>query len=85
MKTITYSTARKNLAKTMELVHNNRTEVIITKKNDISVVMVSLEEYESLKETSYLLKSPKNAKRLFESIQEIENDQGFERELIEWN
>jgi antitoxin YefM len=45
--------------------------------------MMSLEDYESLEETSYLLRSPKNARRLLESIAELEAGGGTERELIE--
>jgi antitoxin YefM len=45
--------------------------------------MMSLEEYESLEETAYLLKSPKNARRLLESIAELESGQGVEQELVD--
>ena len=45
--------------------------------------MISLEDYEALEETSYLLRSPKNATRLIESINELNNGKGFEKELVE--
>jgi antitoxin YefM len=45
--------------------------------------MISLDDYEALEETSYLLRSPKNARRLLESIAELEADRGTERELAE--
>lgn len=83
MKAITYTNARENLARTIEDVVKHRDPVIITKKNDLSVVMVSLEEYESLEETAHLLRSPKNARRLLESIQELESGQGKERDIAE--
>ena len=83
MNAITYTDARQNLAKTMESVCNNHDPVIITSSRKRSVVMISLEDYNAMEETSYLLRSPKNAKRLFESIHEIENGGGVERELIE--
>lgn len=73
MKAITYSTARKDLARTIEGVVRDRDPVIITKNNDTSVVLMSLEDYESLQETSYLLKSPRNAKRLLKSIQQLDS------------
>ena len=60
---------------------SDRDPVIITKKNDMSVVMISLEDYESLQETAYLLRSPKNARRLLESIAELEEGKGSEREI----
>lgn len=45
--------------------------------------MMSLEDYDALQETAYLLRSPKNARRLLESISELEKGEGAERELIE--
>ena len=45
--------------------------------------MISLEDYEALKETAYLLKRPKNVKRLLESIEELDSGKGSERELVE--
>ncbi len=83
MKAITYTSARENLAKTIEKVVSDRDPVIITKKNDMSVVMISLDDYESLQETAYLLRSPKNARRLLESIAELEEGKGIEREITE--
>jgi antitoxin YefM len=44
--------------------------------------MISLEDYEALEETAYLLRSPKNARRLLESIAELEFGKGVERELV---
>jgi antitoxin YefM len=44
---------------------------------------MSLEDFEALEETAYLLRSPKNARRLIESIAQLENGEGFEKELIE--
>jgi antitoxin YefM len=51
----------------------DRDPVIITRKRDQSVVMISLDDYESLEETAYLLRSPANAKRLIESIEAAES------------
>ena len=45
--------------------------------------MISLEDYEAMEETTHLLRSPKNAKRLLESIDQLERGKGKERELIE--
>ncbi len=82
MNAITYTEARANLANTITRVCDDHDPVIITKKSDKSVVMISLEDYESMEETAYLLRSPKNAQRLLESIREIESGNGIERELI---
>ncbi|MCF8076248.1 MAG: type II toxin-antitoxin system prevent-host-death family antitoxin [Desulfotignum sp.] len=83
MEAITYTAARQNLAKTMEKVCNDHSPVIVTRKASNSVVILSLEDYEALEETAYLLRSPKNMKRLLESIAQLENNNGIERELID--
>lgn len=72
-----------NLAKTMDEVCENHEPVIITRSGESSVVMIALEDYKALEETSYLLRSPRNAKRLLESIAELEQGRGVERDLIE--
>ncbi len=81
MDTISYSEARSKLAKTMEKVCDDHSPVIITRRNSRSVVMVSLDDYAAMEETSYLLRSPKNARRLLESIAELNSGGGTEREL----
>jgi len=83
MDAISYTTARANLASTMEKVCNDHSPVIITRKSEAPVVMISLEDYEAMQETTYLLRSPANAKRLLESMAELETGKGEERELIE--
>ncbi|MDL1979550.1 MAG: type II toxin-antitoxin system prevent-host-death family antitoxin [Desulfobacteria bacterium] len=83
MEAITYTAARQNLAKTMEKVCKDHAPVIVTRKISNSVVIMSLEAYEALEETAYLLRSPKNTRRLIESIVQLENDKGTEKELLE--
>ncbi len=83
MKAITYTAARQNLAKTMENVCRDHSPVIVTRKSSESVVIMSLEDFEALEETAYLLRSPKNTRRLIESIAQLENGQGSEKELME--
>ena len=83
MEAITYTAARQNLAKTMEKVCKDRAPIIVTRKSSEAVVIMSLEDYEALEETAYLLRSPKNTRRLIESIAQLENGKGVEKELIE--
>ena len=71
MDTITYSDARANLAKTMDRVCDDHAPVVITRRNGAAVVMLSLRDYEGLEETAYLLRSPANARRLLESIEQL--------------
>lgn len=77
MRAISYTTARNNLAGTMKKVCEDHAPVMITRKNSEAVIMMSLEDYEALAETAYLLQSPKNAKRLIESIEELDALKNF--------
>ncbi|MCA9970978.1 MAG: type II toxin-antitoxin system prevent-host-death family antitoxin [Anaerolineales bacterium] len=83
MEAINYTVARQTLAQRMDQVCDDHTPLIITRQNNRSVVLLSLEDYQALEETAYLLRSPKNAKRLMESILELESGRGTERGLIE--
>ena len=83
MEAITYTAARQNLAKTMGNVCRDHAPVIVTRQSGNSVVIMSLEDYEALEETAHLLRSPKNARRLMESIAQLENGKGTEKELVE--
>ncbi len=83
MKTMSYTESRARYAEVLDSVVNDREEVVITRAGHEPAVIVSLDDYESLKETAYLLRSPANARRLLESIDQLESGQGVERELIE--
>ena len=80
MTTLTYTAARADLAATIDKVVRDRTTVIIRKKKD-AVVMMNLEDYEAWAETVYLLRSPKNAKRLMESIASLEKGDAIVKDL----
>ena len=67
----------------MENVCKDHAPVIVTRKSTDSVVIMSLEDFESLAETAYLLRSPKNTRRLIESIVQLEDGKGSERELLD--
>jgi len=83
MDAISYTSARANLASTMEKVCDDHSPIIITRKSENPVVMMSLEDYQAMEETTYLLRSPANARQLLESIAELEAGNGVERALIE--
>lgn len=83
MKTMSYTESRANYAQVLDDVVNNREETIITRAGHEPVVIVSLEEYESLRETAYLLRSPVNARRILDSIERLERGQGASHELLE--
>jgi antitoxin YefM len=81
MKTITFSESRAKYAQTLDAVINDREEVVVTRVGHEPVVIVSLEDYESLKETAYLLRSPANAARLIKSIERLEAGEGVEHAI----
>jgi antitoxin YefM len=81
MKAITYTAARENLASTMNGVCEDHDPVVITRNRDQAVVMLSLEDYEALQETAYLLRVPANARRLLESISSLEKGKGTRKSL----
>jgi len=83
MRTMTYSESRAKYAETLNAVVDDREEVVITRSGHDPVVIVSLEDYESLKETAYLLRGPANARRLLDSINRLEDGEGVERDLAE--
>jgi antitoxin YefM len=83
VKTISYSESRANYAATLDAVVNDREEVVVTRAGHEPVVIVSLADYESLKETAYLLRSPRNAARLLRSIDRLESGGGTVRDLLE--
>lgn len=64
MKTLSYTAARNNLAKTMDQVVEDHAPVLITRQTGAPVVLMSLEDYNAWEETAYLLRSPENARRL---------------------
>lgn len=82
MEVISSSDARKNLKSVMDKVVEDRSEAIITRRNGEAVVMVSLSEWNSILETEHLLRSPENARRLRESIAQLDCGEGKVRELI---
>lgn len=83
MKTMSYTESRARFAEVLDGVVNDREEVIITRAGHESVVMVSLVDYESLRETAYLMRSPANARRLLDAMERLESGRGDAHDLIE--
>lgn len=83
MRMMSYSESRAKYAETLDSVVNDREEVVITRAGHEPVVMVSLDDYQSLKETAYLLRSPENARRLITAIERLEAGGGTPHELAE--
>jgi antitoxin YefM len=81
MTAITSAKLRKNLTQTIARVCDDREAVIIEHGDHQRVVMIPLEEYESMNETNYLLRSPANASRLLKSVEQLKASGGQVREI----
>jgi antitoxin YefM len=78
-----YTETRQNLAQTLNTVEQHLVEVVVHRAGHAPAVIVDLGEYESLKETAHLLRSPANALRLMESIRQLDSGGGTARELLD--
>lgn len=83
MKSLSSTDLRANLCFVMDQVNDDHEPVIVTRAKEKPVVTVSLEDWASMDETIYLLASPKNARRLRESIRDFNEGKGIVRDLIE--
>lgn len=83
MKVMTMSESRANYAATLDAVIDDQEEVLITRPGGEGVVMVSQREYESMRETLYLMASPVNRRRLSEAVTRLEAGGGTVRELVD--
>ena len=83
MRPMSVSEFRTNLASALDMVTEDLEEVVITRAGRESAVVISLREYESLKETAYLLGSPANARHLARGIAEHKAGLAEPHELID--
>ena len=83
MKTMSYTESRSRYAEVLDGVVDDREEVIITRAGHEPVVIVSLADYESLRETAYLMRSPANARRLLDAMEDLEAGRGEAHALID--
>lgn len=78
-----YSEFRNRLKSYLDDVEFNNETLIIKRGSGKGTVMISLEEYNSIMETLHILRSNKNAKRLFESIEQMKTGENSRKKLIE--
>jgi len=83
MRTMTYSQTRAHFAEVLNRVADDREEVVVTRSGREDVVIVSREDYESLRETAYLLRNPANARRLLAAISRLEDGGGEIHDLAD--
>ena len=83
MKTMSYTESRARYAEVLDSVVNDREEVVITRAGHESVVIMSLDEFESMRETAHLMRSPANARRLLEAMERLEAGAGEPHDLVD--
>jgi antitoxin YefM len=82
MRVLSFSEARNNLKSVLDHVVEDADYTIITRRDADDAVVVSLEFFNSLLETVYLLRSPANAAHLERSIAQLKEGKVLERELL---
>ena len=80
METVNYTDFRSNLKHWFDKVINDVSDIVIKRKSGKALVLISLDEYNSLKETTYLL-TGKNRNILLNSIKELESGKGVQKDL----
>lgn len=83
MRTMSYTESRARYAEVLEAVTNDREEIVITRAGHEPVVMMSLDDYESLRETAHLMRSPANARRLLDAMERLEAGGGQAHDLLD--
>jgi len=81
MEIISYTKARNNFSDVMNKVCQNHTPITIYRQENKPVVLISLEDYNSIEETMYLMSTPNNFKNLLQSIDEIEQGKVIEMDI----
>jgi antitoxin YefM len=83
MKTLSYTESRARYAEVLDSVVNDREEVVITRAGHEPVVIMSLGDFESLRETAHLMRSPANARRLLDAMERLEAGRGEQHDLVD--
>ena len=83
MTTLSYTNARNNLASVMKQATDDREPITITRNGHEPVVVLSMEEFESMEETLHLLSSPANAERIRQGLEDFEKRNVSTHQLAE--
>jgi antitoxin YefM len=83
MNAINFSELRKKLKDYLDQVYHDHEPLIVTRKNNQNIVLLSVDDYNSMVETNYLLSNPLNSKRLLKSLEKSRGGKAFKKELIE--
>jgi antitoxin YefM len=83
MRVVSFTEARNGLKAVLDSVVNDADTTVITRRDSEDAVVMSLDYYNSLMETVYLLRSPANAEHLAKSIEQFKNGKVTPRDLID--
>ena len=81
MKAVNFSEFRENLKGFLDKSYDNHEPIIVTRKEGKNMVVISIEDYNSIMETNYLLSNKANAEHLFKSIEQIKKGKKVERKF----
>lgn len=81
MDLTTYTNFRQNLKSYLDRVYSTHDPLIVTRAHGEDVVVLSKRDYQRIMETFYMLRSPVNAKRIFESLGELDSGNVYEKSL----
>ena len=82
MNVVSFSELRKDMKHIMDMTKDRHEPTIVTRKRG-SMVIMSLEDYNALEETAYILGNPNNAKHVLSSLAELREGKGKEHDLVE--
>lgn len=83
MNAVNYSELRKKLKDYFDQVYDDHEPLIVTRKNNQNIVLLSIEEYNALIETNYLLSNIHNSKRLMRSLEKARHGELLKKDLFE--
>lgn len=83
MRVVNYTEFRKELAENLNAVNDDNDIVVVSRSKGKNVVVMSLEEYNSIMETLYLSSTKANRKRLNEALDEMNSNKFKVKKLIE--
>ena len=81
MRTANYTEFRKNLKENIDTIIKDNDALLIDRGNNTGVVMISLDEYNSIKETEYIMSNPAVLEDISRSLREINEGKGVELDL----
>lgn len=83
MHAVNYTEARANFSAMLDKVNDDHAPVLITRQRGKPAVLISLDDYNALDETAYLLRGPENARRLLASIESLNRGEGIVKTMEE--